>query len=171
MDLFNNFSIKLKLIIVVVLGVFGMLLVTAQSLIQTNEMLLSEKQQQMRYLVETTHSIVNGYYQEFSSGKITQEQAKNSSIMAINAMRYDNGNYFWINDETPTMVVHPIKPALNGKDLSAIKDKNGKFLFKAFVQVAQQNSEGGVVDYLWPKPDSENPVNKVSFVKIFQPWG
>jgi len=171
MNLLNNFSIKLKLIIVVVLGVAGMLLVTTQSLIQSNNMLLTEKQLEMRFLVEATHSIINGHYQEYKTGKITEEQAKMQSIAAINTLRYDNGNYFWINDETPTMVVHPIKPALNDKDLSTVTDKNGKFLFKAFVEVAQQNPDGGVVDYLWPKPGHENPVEKISFVKTFKPWG
>ncbi|MCP4325212.1 MAG: methyl-accepting chemotaxis protein [Psychromonas sp.] len=171
MNLLNNFSIKLKLILVVVLGVSGMLLITTQSLLQSNNMLLTEKQVEMKFLVEATHSIINGYYQEYKTGKITEQQAKAQSIATINIMRYDNGNYFWINDETPTMVVHPIKPALNNKDLSTVKDKNGIFLFKAFVRAAQQNPDGGVVDYLWPKPGHENPVEKTSFVKTFKPWG
>lgn len=171
MSLLNSFSIKIKLIFVVILGVLGMLLITTQSLIQSNEMLLSEKQEQMRYLVQTTHSVIDSYYQQYKTGEITEDQAKEKSIYTINSIRYDNGNYFWINDETPTMIVHPIKPALNGKDLSNITDPNGKFLFKAFVVETKKSPEGGVVDYLWPKPGHENPVRKTAFVKTFQPWG
>lgn len=171
MTLLNNYSIKLKLTLFVILGVLGMLLVTVESLIQTNDMLLSEKHKQMRYLVETTHSLVNKHYTNFTSGAISEEEARSRAISDINAIRYDNGNYFWINDETPTMIVHPIKPALNGKNLSAVQDENGKYLFRALVKKAQESTEGGIVDYLWSKPGSEEPVDKVSFVKKFQPWG
>ena len=54
-------------------------------------------------------------------GKITREEAKRRTIEAIRAMRYDGSNYFWINDMHPTMVMHPMKPELDGKDLSDLK--------------------------------------------------
>jgi methyl-accepting chemotaxis protein len=171
MYILNRYSMKLKLSLFVTLGVIGMLLIASQSLIQNNKILHAEKEQQMRYLVETTHSIVSTYYKRFKEGEITEEEAQKLSISIINSMRYDNNNYFWINDETPIMIMHPIKPTLNGKDLSGVKDANGKFLFKAFVEKVKQNPEGGVVDYLWPKPGSESAVDKLSFVKPFQPWG
>jgi len=134
MTLLNNYSIKLKLALFVLFGLLGMLLVAAESLIQSNDLLLSEKHKQMRYLVEATHSLINEHYEDFKSGKISEKEAKELSISNINSIRYDNGNYFWINDETPTMIVHPIKPALNGKNLSAVQDANGKYLFKALVE-------------------------------------
>ncbi|WP_413700447.1 cache domain-containing protein [Psychromonas sp. KJ10-10] len=125
----------------------------------------------MRYVVESAHSIASSYYQKFQAGEISEEQAQNLAKSLIGAIRYDDTNYFWINDNSPTMVMHPIKPALNGQDLSAIEDANGKFLFKAFVEKVKQSPEGGVVDYLWPKPGSEKAVEKLSFVKPFKPWG
>tara|TARA_R110001583_G_scaffold21088_1_gene80250 strand:+ start:15604 stop:17241 length:1638 start_codon:yes stop_codon:yes gene_type:complete len=171
MAILNRYSMKLKLSLFVVLGVLGMLLIASQSLIQNNKILNTEKEQQMRYVVESTHSILVAYYEQFKAGKITEEQAQSLSKSLIGEIRYDNDNYFWINDETPRMVMHPIKPALNGKDLSSVEDANGKFLFKAFVDKVRQNPEGGVVDYLWPKPGSEKAVDKLSFVKPFKPWG
>jgi methyl-accepting chemotaxis protein len=33
------------------------------------------------------------------------------------------------------MIVHPMKPEMNGKDLSDYKDSNGKRIFVAFVDV------------------------------------
>lgn len=86
------------------------------------------------------------------------------------AMRYEGGNYFWINDDHPTMIMDPIKPALDGTDLTSLKDPSGKAIFVEFVQAAQA-SGGGFVRYLWPKPGQEQPVGKLSFVKRFAPWG
>ena len=61
------------------------------------------------------------------------------------------------------------KPELNGKDLSNIKDPTGKRLFMEFVRVCREKGEG-FVEYNWPKPGSEKPVPKLSFVKLFKEW-
>ena len=54
------------------------------------------------------------------------------------ALRYGNNDYFWINDMHPKMVMHPIKPEMNGNDLSAYKDPNGKLLFVDFVDTVKK---------------------------------
>ena len=66
--------------------------------------------------------------------------------------------------------MHPIKPELEGKSMSEVKDPTGKVLFVEFVNVVKA-SGAGFVDYLWPKPGSEKPVQKLSYVKGFEPWG
>ena len=85
-------------------------------------------------------------------------------------MRYDKSEYFWINDMHPRMVMHPTKPELDGKDLSDIKDPQGKLLFMAMIDVVRREGAGNV-EYMWPKPGSDKPQPKVSYVKGFQPWG
>jgi methyl-accepting chemotaxis protein len=85
-------------------------------------------------------------------------------------MRYAGNEYFWVNDMHPRMVMHPIKAELEGKDLSGVKDPSGQNLFVTFVNVVKQQGEGFVA-YGWPKPGSEDPVQKVSYVKGFAPWG
>jgi len=167
----NRYSIKLRLAIIALLGVAGMLLIGVQSLQQSNDTLLSEKQKQIQYLVEMAHSIVAMQHQNFLSGKVTEQQAQQAAMQAVVAIRYDNGNYFWINDENSTMIAHGVKPALDGKDLSSLQDANGKYLFPSLIKAAQENIEGGVVDYLWPKPGNEEAVEKLSYVKKFAPWG
>ena len=171
MIVFNRYSIQSRLAISALLGFIGMLLIAAQSLVQTNTILLSEKHKQMQYLVEAVHSQINANYQKFTAGELSETQAKQAVIASINLIRYDDDNYFWINDKDATIIVHPIKPALNGKNLSSLQDANGKRIFPAFVKKAQQNSNGGIVDYLWPKPGHEVAIDKVSFVKEFKPWG
>ena len=70
----------------------------------------------------------------------------------------------------PVMVMHPVKPELDGKDLSAIADPAGKKLFVEFVDTVK-SSGAGFVAYQWPKPGAEQPVPKISYVKGFAPWG
>jgi len=170
MKILNHYSIKVRLVILATLGLVGMLAVAAQSLIQTNSILLSEKQQQTQHLVEAAHSLIAASHKNFKDGKISEEQAKKDAIAAVMQIRYDNGNYFWINDLNAVMVAHAVKPSLNGKDLSKLADPNGKFLFTEFANLVKKTPEGGVVDYLWEKPNSEEPVEKISYVKGFTPW-
>jgi methyl-accepting chemotaxis protein len=68
------------------------------------------------------------------------------------------------------VVMHPTKPELDGKDGSGIRDPNGLALFNAFVDEVKRNGQGFVA-YQWPKPGHDKPVDKISFVKGFEPWG
>jgi methyl-accepting chemotaxis protein len=101
-----------------------------------------------------------------------EQRFMDDAKMAIAKMRYgaSGEDYFWINDMTPTMIMHPINPSLDGKNLSENQDPNGKRLFMEFVKVCREKGEG-FVDYLWPFPGREEPVAKLSYVKLFEPWG
>ncbi len=99
------------------------------------------------------------------------EAIQKEAMKTISLMRFGkNGDdYFWINDLKPTMIMHPTKPELDGKDLSQNKDPNGKFLFNEFVKVAKE-SGSGFVDYMWPKPKKDAPQPKISYVSLFSEW-
>ncbi len=100
---------------------------------------------------------------------VTQELQK-EALNSINNMKYGKSGYFWINDTQPKMIMHPIKPSLNGKDLSNVKDPNGVYLFNDMVKVAQQSQQGGLVKYSWAKPGKDKPQLKFSYVKKFNGW-
>ncbi|MDM8549628.1 cache domain-containing protein, partial [Desulfobacterales bacterium HSG2] len=95
---------------------------------------------------------------------------KRDSDAALKNMKYSKGmGYVWITDMTPEMVMHPTKPELNGKDLSDFKDPDGKRIFVEMVKLCTSDREG-LINYLWPKPGSDKPVRKLSYVKLFKPW-
>ena len=99
----------------------------------------------------------------------SEEWKKSEAMKVVKGMRYGGDNYVWINDMKPTMVMHPIKPELDGSDLSTYKDPKGKLLFNEFVKVCAKDGQG-FVDYLWPRPGKSEPVAKLSYVKLFKPW-
>jgi methyl-accepting chemotaxis protein len=90
-------------------------------------------------------------------------------MASIRSLRYDDTNYFWINNYQPAMVMHPIKPALEGKDLTNNKDPDGTPIFDEIVDVVKKSAEGNV-PYKWPKPGSDKPVDKIAYVKGFNQW-
>jgi len=161
-------------------------------------MMMMEKKEKLRDLVKNTYAIIEASYNSAHNSQkvaeaykeklknivditynaiqsidsrtdLTVNQKKQSALNIIKDMRYNNNGYIWINDMHPKMVMHPIKPSLNGKDLSDFKDPNGKHLFNEFVKVCREEGEG-FVDYMWPKPGYDKPVPKLSYVKLFKPW-
>ncbi len=66
--------------------------------------------------------------------------------------------------------MHAMKQELNGKNVMAEKDSNGKFMFREMLDVAKSKGEG-FVDYYWPKPNETKPSPKLTFVKSFTQWG
>jgi len=72
------------------------------------------------------------------------------------------GTYIWIHNTDGKMLMHPVKPKMEGRDLLGLKDANGKAFFVDMNVVAA--SGGGWVDYVWPKPGSKEPSQKVSYV-------
>jgi methyl-accepting chemotaxis protein len=100
---------------------------------------------------------------------ITAEM-KSDALLQISKMRQDDGNYFWVTDLDQKMVMHPATPALNGKDVSATRDAQGKALFSEMTRVAKADG-AGFVEYSWAKPGKDGAVPKLSYVKLFKPWG
>jgi len=129
-----------------------------------------QKQGELRHLTELALSILKEEQAAAQQNKISVEEAQKRATARIGALRYGHGDYFWINDMHPRMVMHPIKPALNGKDLSQIKDPNGKRLFVAFADTVRRDG-AGFVPYEWPKPGSDKPQPKLSYVAGYAPWG
>lgn len=103
--------------------------------------------------------------------EIAEEKLKAAAAATIRGLRYgpESQDYFWINDMSHRMVMHPYKPDLEETDLSDYQDPNGKRLFVEFVRVCEEEGEG-FVDYSWPKYGAETPQPKLSFVKRFAPW-
>jgi methyl-accepting chemotaxis protein len=121
---------------------------------------------QLKSIVDVAYKTVE---QVHSRSDLNDAEKMRLAAELVGAMRYNENDYLWINDMGPKMVMHPINPALNGKDVAGYKDPNGKQLFMEFVDVCRRDGEG-TVDYLWPKPGHEQPVAKLSYVKLFKPW-
>jgi len=123
-----------------------------------------------RQHVEVAYGLLEWAHAQETGGQLSHEAAQAAAIGAIRQLRYDGKEYFWINDMQPRMIMHPFKPELEGKDLGSIKDPNGFALFHEMVETVRRDGKG-FVTYQWPKPGSENPVDKVSYVEGYAPWG
>jgi len=170
MRIIQNLKIRNKLLLIALSSLAVIIAVALTMLLSLRTSLMEEKQLLVKDVVETAHGTIKFYHALAESGAMSQEAARTAAIAAIKTLRYNETEYFWINDMKPVMIMHPIKSELDGKDLSDIQDPNGKKLFVVFADTVRKQKEG-YVDYFWPKPGHDAPVPKVSYVKGFGPWG
>ena len=151
-----------------VITLFGLLLPASKN------NLLDQKKESIAILTQTASTILNHYYTIVQSGELSQKAAQTMAAEQIRELRYgaDNKDYFWINDLQPRMIMHPYRPDLEGQDLTSFTDLNNKRLFVEFVETVNQKGGNGYVPYLWQWKDvPEQIVPKLSYVKLFKPWG
>ena len=162
--------ISFKLVLIVGISLIGMIALAPIALSTLRTQMVADRQAKTQHMVDVGYGILAHYEKLESEGKMPREQAQAAAMAEIKSLRYDKVEYFWINDMTPKMVMHPIKPELDGKDLSGMKDPAGNALFMGFVDVVKKQG-AGFYGYLWPKPGFDQPVGKISYVKGFAPWG
>jgi methyl-accepting chemotaxis protein len=158
-----------KIYALICLSCVGLLGITFLGSREMASSLLQQKQIELKHLGEVALGIVKEEHASAQKGDVSAADAQKRAMARVAALRYGSNDYYWINDMHPKMVMHPIKPEMNGNDLSSYKDPNGKFLFVDFVDTVKK-SGAGFVPYEWPKPGFEKPQPKLSYVVGFAPW-
>jgi methyl-accepting chemotaxis protein len=170
MTIKNGMSLRARLNWLTAITVVGLCLLAVIVLLGERSQLLADRKEKIRNLVEVAQATVGLYEKQAKDGKIGVDDAKELAVEAVRNMRYDKTEYFWINDRNAVIVMHPIRPELDGQDLSGFKDKNGKAIFVEFSNMVKSNG-AGFVDYVWPKPGFKEEVPKISYVKGSDDWG
>lgn len=135
--------------------------------------MMEGKRESLMKLTDSAWSVLHHYHEKTVDDQMSIDQAKQKAIEHIKFLKYgpELEDYFWINDMTPIMIMHPYRPDMEGRDISQFKDPAGKRLFWEMVELVKKE-EAGFVDYLWQwKSDARKIVPKISYVKGFQPWG
>ena len=168
--LLNRWTIRGKLGILASFSALVLVLLSSYFLWQQYQNSYESRKTGIQQGVEIATSIVNFAYSQETSGAMTRAQAQALALKEVNDARYSGKEYFWVNDMDVRLLTHPFRPDLNGKDVRDIKDPEGNAVFVRFVDVVRKDGSG-FLSYLWPKPGSDQPVEKVSYVAGFKPWG
>jgi methyl-accepting chemotaxis protein len=163
-------STRLSLLVGLALTIFAAAIV--YTLYHSQDALVVERKAKLAGMDQSMLTLFQHYHDLEKAGTLTREEAQTRAKDAVRALRYEDSGYFWINDMNAVIVMHPIKPALDGTDQSGMADPTGKHIFSEFVKAVKASPNGqDFVDYLWPKPGFEEPVLKYSHVAGFAPWG
>ena len=126
--------------------------------------LMDRKREMIHALGEAAMSSIRYYAELADKNAITIKDAQKQATAHLRSLRYgpEGKDYFWINDTHPTMIMHPYRPDLEGKDVTETKDPAGKKLFQAFLETVKETG-GGYVSYHWQWQDEPSRIfSKIS---------
>ena len=127
--------------------------------------------EQVKQLLNMMMNFYNDNKDKMSTDELKQalkDLVKNYRYKILKTDKKYEG-YFWINDFKGNIVMHPLKPQLDGKNLINFKDKKGNRLFYDMVQVCK-NKGAGIVRYVWDNPRTGKLEDKTSYVATFKPF-
>ncbi|MCB1158392.1 MAG: cache domain-containing protein [Leptospiraceae bacterium] len=178
--IFTRISLRKKMNIagLLIIFIFSILLFTKiLPLLESGK--LEERKGKLRAVVMSVVSLINFYESQLriSNSKLkdptmplTVENAKLEVIRNLRQMRYDKTEYFFILDGKGNVVLHPVKPELEGKNILDLKDPEGKYIFREMVIGSQRDGET-FVNYTWQAKYSRTVYEpQTTFARYYWPW-
>ncbi|GGQ11621.1 methyl-accepting chemotaxis protein [Shewanella litoralis] len=169
-QLFRKTTIANRLMGMLALAIIATVIVFWFSLNRVESVLVGEKEAKLHALVDAAVTIVDKFYQDSQSNLLTEAAAKAMALAAIDKLRYSGNEYYFSIDTQGTMIQHAFAKQLVNTSVRGMKDPNGVALFELMIQ-GTENQDAVRVDYMWNKPQQEQPSPKMSVVKRFRPWG
>lgn len=128
--------------------------------IQTFEenLLRSKRQELQHYVGLAMTSIAHVVAGAEPGDKVAEAEVRR----ILHSLTYGDDGYFFVYDAQGVNLVHPIQPELVGQNLSGLQDRNGKYVIRDLLQLAQEG--GGFYRYIWRKPSKGDLEDKLSYV-------
>ncbi|GGK75537.1 cache domain-containing protein [Amphritea balenae] len=128
--------------------------------IQTFEenLLRSKRQELQHYVGLAMTSIAHVVAGAEPGDKIAEAEVRR----ILHSLTYGDDGYFFVYDAQGINLVHPIQPELVGQNLSGLQDRNGKYVIRDLLDLAQEG--GGFYRYIWRKPSKGDLEDKLSYV-------
>jgi methyl-accepting chemotaxis protein len=156
---FSNLKIVYRVLLIVLVGAMGSLSLSAISLNKLRDTIVQDRKQVAQHQVEAALSLVAGV------GEDATDEAKRKALELVGKIRYDTNNYLFVLDSSGRMLMHPLKPNLNGQSVTSEQDATGIRMFAEMVRVAK-SSGSGFVPYSWQNPDEKAPREKIAYAAI-----
>ena len=144
--------------------------------------LLRERKGELENITALALRQVEGFYEQYRSGGLSEQEAQQEAIAVVRRMRYAGDlGYLWIQDTGqpyPRLLMHAKQPRLEGKTAEddplfyAALDGKGN-LFTVFTELCLRQGQG-FVNYRWPKPAANGMADmqpKTAHLRYFKPWG
>lgn len=129
---------------------------------------LEDHKRELRHIVQIAESHIRNRYKDYTSGRLTEAQAKEMVLKELRSFLYGKNDYIWVADYQSVLISHPDKELFNA-DFSKVTDIHGNLIVPELVTVALDHGEG-FHSYWWRRLGSTTPIEKLSYSKHFKPW-
>ena len=169
MKLLRSIRISQRIWLILVIALASNLIMQGLSLSHLHQEIRQAEITKATHLVEIAHDLMSFYHQKELSGELTGEQARKQAMAALASLRYDNNEYYWVNDMNNIMIMHPLAPDTVGVDLTTMRNTEGVNVISEMVALARSKGTASF-EYNWPKPGDEEGTPKIAAFKLFKPW-
>ena len=168
MRILNRFKIKAKLGLLLAVSALSLIATIALGASFLHHKIVADREDQTRLLVDTAVSVIQSWYDQEQSGKLSRWQAQAGAIAALRPLRFGNSDYFFIQSYDGIVVLNPNLPKLEGLNRADYRDADG--VARVQLQIDEAKKGGGVVYYRMPRGGSDQQIPKVSYIAGFDPW-
>jgi methyl-accepting chemotaxis protein len=122
-------------------------------------------------MVEAAYHIVEDFNNDVKNNQRTLEDAQAEAKRIFGTLTYHDGDYFWITDLEPKMIVYPEDPNLLGKNVSNQEDLQGRKIFLEMARLVQDKGSGNLT-FEWKKTGAQGSADTTKFAygRLFKPW-
>ncbi len=166
----KQLTLRQKLWLPLVLALLGLFALTFVNAWQTRALQYEARRTALADITDMALSVVGDYDKQARSGKMTQEEARRAARERVAAQRYGKDGYVTIVGADSAMVMHPIKPELDGRNMLSFKDAKGTPLYVDIAAAGSSAQGRGFLEYWWPRPGSDAPSPKIGYAVRFKPW-
>lgn len=171
MKIIQQLSITKRLVCLLGIAALGTALMVAFMMFIMNSLLVEEEKRKLNAVLDSAHTIVNYYYQDYQQGHLTESEAQTQAYERLDEIRYEGNEYIFSLTRKGVLVQHPFSKQLIGNDVTDYQDPEGTRLFHEMVQKAR-SADRATVEYIWQKgSDANHLVPKISRIRVFEPWG
>lgn len=193
--LLSIISIFTVSILIILLSTYDIVSLNTKHINETKADLLEYKKTQIKTQIHTASKAIESFYNnsknENVENSIKKESLEFKKILTnyyhaskdlyskkeleevlkrlIKSYRYDSEvGYYWINDFNYKMVMHPIKPSLDGKVFK--ETPKVPFVALAVDALKKSGAKSAVISYEFMHPKSKIYESKISNVFVFEPF-
>ncbi|HVI52701.1 MAG TPA: cache domain-containing protein [Candidatus Sulfotelmatobacter sp.] len=143
----------------------------AYSILDQRDQQIEANRQKLKAVVDSAATIVADLQKRADDGKLPKDQAQQLAKDALRAIRFDGVEYFFVYDLDGNVVMHAVKPDLEGKNLLNFKDPKGHPVIQMLI--GQDRKGGRFIDFDWPKAGHsfEDSVPKLGYSAVNASWG
>jgi len=135
-----RFGIGAKLLVFSAIIFAGYAFLAGLASHKIHQTISAERVEAVRHLDETAVAMVKSAYARAQSGEMTEQAAQKLVKDQLRAMRYGNGEYYYVYDYEGVAIVHGTRPEREGKNFYTATDPTGKQFVKEQIDRARAGS-------------------------------
>jgi len=171
MSVNKGLTLQKRLYLMLACMLIGLAAYGTFSVVQMRQHLIEQRQAQLQALIDASMGGIKQQYDLFRAGKLTEAQAQRAARDNLRKSRYNGGrDYFFIYDFNGVNLMHGSKPAREGKSFLKDADPTGKYYIREWITLLQRDQQA-FITYKFPKLGSTVPQDKLSYARVFEPWG